>query len=187
MVKGMGMRNFSAEIRTAISVACSAREAADAARAADPPRPAWQARAEANAATEAECALRREAAEAFAALNGWRVSKSFFGTRTLARGGVHSSSGYLGGYDPLEPRGEAFDHPVHFRERARPYRAAAIVGQPYSHASVNGARLIAAHLGLHAPPNVAASWHNPGSTSFFVFTRPGTAVRFLPEQNGGAG
>jgi hypothetical protein len=36
---------------------------------------------------------------------------------------------------------------------------------------------------LHVPPNLTASWWNPGSTRFFCFTRPEiTAVQFLPEQ-----
>jgi hypothetical protein len=130
-------------------------------------------------------ALMRAAAEAFARLNGWRfIYDKTFWYSTLARGGVH---------DSRDPRGvfehglhhDLFDHALYFRERDRPYRAAAIVGQPYKHVTPEAARAEAARLGLacHVPPNSLASWWVPGSTRFFCFTRPEiTSVRFLPEQ-----
>jgi hypothetical protein len=77
-----------------------------------------------------------------------------------------------------------FDHALFFREAVRPYRAAAIVGQPYD-TSADTARAAAVEIGLvlHVPTNVNASWHYPGWTRFFVFTRPAVArVQFLPEQ-----
>jgi hypothetical protein len=176
--------NYSAEIRTATDRAMALRREADALRSAEGRSPQWARKSrETDQAEIAECALRREAAQAFADLNGWRISKSYFGTRTLANGGVHSNIGYRGGFDPLEPH-MAFDHPIHFRERQRPYRTIAIVGQPYG-TPVEDARRIAADLGLvlSAPPNLTACWHNPGDCRFLVFTRPGTQVRFLPEQS----
>ena len=66
------------------------------------------------------------------------------------------------------------------------YRAAAIVGQPCdTNTAIADARAIAAKIGLtlHVPPNLTASWWYPGSTRFFVFTRPEIdRVHFLPEQ-----
>jgi hypothetical protein len=75
-------------------------------------------------------------------------------------------------------------HPLFFREIARPYRTAAIVGQPY-HTDTADARTVAAKIGLvlHVPPKETASWWYPGWTRFFCFTRPEAAcVQFLPEQ-----
>jgi hypothetical protein len=179
-------KNFSAEIRDADERAIALRRAADALWRAAGRSPQWARKSrDAHQAEIAECALRREAAQAFADLNGWRRSNSYFGTRTLAKGGVHSNVGYLGGFDPLEPH-QAFDHPLHFRERQRPYRTVAIIGQPHG-TPIEDARRIAAELGLElrAPTNLTACWHNPGECRFFVFTRPGTSVRFLPEQSAG--
>ena len=71
-----------------------------------------------------------------------------------------------------------------FREIARPYRTAAIVGQPYN-TKPDEARAVAAeiNLALHVPPNLTASWWYPGWTRFLCFTRPAVArVQFLPEQ-----
>ena len=131
--------------------------------------------------------LRRQAAEDFAALNGWRRSRSRFCVKTLLRGGVHDGYGQSA-YDDavVDPTSisNLFDHALFFRESARPYRAAAIVGQPYD-TSAGTARAAAAEIGLvlHVPSNVNASWHYPGWTRFFVFTRPAVArVQFLPEQ-----
>jgi hypothetical protein len=76
------------------------------------------------------CRLQDAATAAFAERNGWRASPSYFGTETLAKGGVHRSIGYEGERGPLSPR-SVFDHVVRFLERARPYRTVAIVGQPY--------------------------------------------------------
>lgn len=101
--------------------------------------------------------LRDAAAEAFAALNGWRVAGRKFSSR----------------------------------EPVRPYRSVAIVGQPYytqygdgRDMTIEQARELAVRFGLalHVPPNLTASWHYPEWTRFVVPTRPGTAVRFLPEQ-----
>jgi hypothetical protein len=126
--------------------------------------------------------LQRQAAQEFAALNGWRWSKRQFPIQTLAVGGTQDGLTYPRLFDL-----RLFDHPVFFREIARPYRAAAIVGQPYG-TKPDEARAIAAKIGLelHMPPNPTASWWYPGYARFFCFTRPEVAcVRFLPEQIGG--
>ena len=130
-----------------------------------------------------EYELQRQAAQEFAARNGWRWTKRHFLARTLARGGTHDG----GFYDELINGGvshDLFDHPLFFRELARPYRTAAIVGQPYNTA-IEDARTIAAKIGLvlHVLPDPTASWWYPGVTRFFCFTRPQiTSVQFLPEQ-----
>jgi hypothetical protein len=131
--------------------------------------------------------LRRQAQTEFAALNGWRPSRSRFGVKALLRGGVHD--GYYGTRldDPvLRLSLDLFDHAIFFREIVRPYRTAAIVGQPYD-TKPDEARAIAAKIGLvlHVPPKVTASWWKPGATRFFCFTRREIAsVQFLPEQLG---
>ena len=129
-------------------------------------------------------ALRRCAATQFAELNGWHLTRRGFTEATLARGGCHD-----GAYDYGRMPGphELFDHCVYFREPRRPFRGIAIVTQPYGR-TLETAREIAASLGLivHAPPILTASWWLPGSTRFFVVTRPGvTQVQFLPDQIGG--
>ena len=131
--------------------------------------------------------LRRQAAEDFAALNGWRQSRSRFSVKALLRGGVHDGYGQSA-YDNaiIDPISisNLFDHALFFREIARPYRSAAIVGQPYD-TSADTARAAAVEIGLvlHVPTNVNASWHYPGWRRFFVFTRPEIErVCFLPEQ-----
>ena len=86
------------------------------------------------------CDLQRQAAQEFAALNGWRWTERLFSAETLARGGTHSSPGWC--YDH-----RLLDHPLFFRELARPYRTAAIVGQPYNTTPAD-ARELAAKLGL---------------------------------------
>jgi hypothetical protein len=123
--------------------------------------------------------LQLNAAKAFAALNGWRWTEREFLVKTLARGGAHDHGYY---YDALFVH-DFFDHPVFFRELTRPYRSAAIVGQPYN-TELAAAIEFADRVGLKvsAPPNLTASWWNPGSTRFFCFTRPGPEVRFLPDQ-----
>jgi hypothetical protein len=138
--------------------------------------------------------LRRQAAQEFAALNGWHWTTHQFLARTLARGGTHEGRGDGGGgWGTFGVRDETidgwmhhvlFDHPLFFREIARPYRTAAIVGQPYN-TDIADARANAAKIGLvlHVPPKETASWWYPGSTRFFCFTRPEVvSVQFLPEQ-----
>jgi len=104
----------------------------------------------------------------------------------LARGGTHEGKYDGGGRWGIGTRDETIDGltPLFFREIARPYRTAAIVGQPLF-TDIAEARAIAAEIGLvcHVPPNSTASWNCPGWTRFFCFTRPAVArVQFLPEQ-----
>jgi hypothetical protein len=138
--------------------------------------------------------LRRQAAQEFAALNGWRWTAHPFLARTLARGGTHEGRrDGGGGWGTFGVRDETidgwmhhvlFDHPLFFREIARPYRTAAIVGQPYD---TEPAAAIVHAAGFrricHVPPNYLASWWYPGWTRFFCLTRPEVArVQFLSEQ-----
>jgi|SRR6516164_3888241 len=135
-------------------------------------------------------ALKDAAAKAFAALNGWLVTKRrSFHTNTLARGGTHDNRRdyYASGFHSHE----LFDHAVYFRWASRPYKAAAIVGQPYTasddeqlNEQLERAYAEAQKLGLklHVPTNLTASWWYPTKTAFFCFTRPAQRVVFLPEQ-----
>jgi hypothetical protein len=128
--------------------------------------------------------LETQAAQGFAALNGWHLTDREFATGTLARGGPHVSREEQ--FNIGISSHELFDHCVYFRELERPYRAAAIVTQPYN-TDLDQARELAAEIGLalHAPPKPTASWWYPGWARFFCLTRPGhAAVRFLPEQQG---
>ena len=122
--------------------------------------------------------LRQQAALDFAKLNGWKFSWAEFAPTMLAR-----DSTRRGDYGDSGWRRELFDHPVYFCSPRRPYRPVAIVGQPYN-TGVAEARDKARQLGLelHVPPAPTASWWYPSATRFFCFTRPGTAVQFLPEQ-----
>ena len=125
-------------------------------------------------------ALRRCAAIQFGELNGWQATYRGFRADTLARGGCHDSCNWG---DPPQPNA-LFDHPVYFREIARPYRSAAIVGQPYA-TDLETAQRLAAELGLvvHAPTFLTASWWAPGRTRLFCVTRPDvTQVQFLDDQ-----
>jgi len=121
--------------------------------------------------------LRKQAAEKFAALNGWRFTEQDFLVEALIRGSEFEQWSTL-------PRYPVFDHDVFFREITPPYRPVAIVGQPYSGTTVNKGIELAHSLGLelHTPPNSVASWWYPGWTRFFCLTRPNTEVRFLPDQ-----
>jgi len=117
--------------------------------------------------------LRRQAAEDFAALNGWRYTPARL--QTLVRAGVHDSHPRSPfDYEPdwISVYHQLFDHPLFFREFARPYCTAAIVGQPYD-TSADTARAAATEIGLelHVPADINASWWYPGFTRFFWFTR----------------
>jgi hypothetical protein len=172
--------NYCAEIAGLMGEADKLYAAADAREQAsgrDPEYRLLRIQAKQMAARKNE--LRRQAAQEFAALNGWRLTERGFSPETLARGGTHSGLDW--GYDL-----DLLDHPVFFREIVRPYRTAAIVGQPYDTKS-DEARAIAAKIGLalHVPPKATASWWYPGWARFFCFTRREIAsVQFLPEQLG---
>ena len=77
-----------------------------------------------------------------------------------------------------------FDHPLYFQIGRR---NAAIVTQPYRKISeMEAHRPWAAGLGLalHIPPDPLASFWYPGYAIFAVLTAAGTAVQWLPEQDG---
>jgi hypothetical protein len=128
-----------------------------------------------------ETELRDEAAKAFAKLNGWKHSDTPFAPTMLARGSTQYKRCEYGCNGGREH--DLFDHPLYFREPTRPYRPVAIVGQPYN-TDLAKARVMATRIGLdvHAPTMLTASWWFPGWTRFLCFTRPGTTVLFLPDQ-----
>jgi hypothetical protein len=127
-------------------------------------------------------ALQEAAARDFAALNHWRFSPRDFSIKTLIRGGARATRDE---YPPTLHPSELLDHAVYFRELVKPYRPAAIVGQPYESAvTVDCAIKLARSLKLvlHVPPVSTASWWFPRCTHFFCLTRPGFVVNFLPDQ-----
>jgi hypothetical protein len=137
--------------------------------------------------------LRAQAAKEFARLNGWKHSAADFSIEMLSEGRPRRKWG-----EYFEGDRDLFDHPVFFRENQKPYRPAALVGQPYGMKSVCAEPLIIERrsmrwdgdcyeatvlkLDRHVPPKVKASWWYPGSTAFVCVTRPGTPVQWLPDQ-----
>jgi hypothetical protein len=128
--------------------------------------------------------LRRQAAQEFAALNGWHWTKRAFLARTLARGGTHDGRWV---YDELtdgQLHHDLFDHPVFFREIARPYRAVAIVvGQPYyTSTTLAEVRAIAAKIGLalHTPPELNGELVVSRLDAVLCFHAPRAGVRAIP-------
>jgi hypothetical protein len=117
---------------------------------------------EASAAAQWLAELRTEAAALFGRLNGW----------TLTDRDVGQDSTLTAPTLWYEQSGEC----------------SAIVRQPLRNASDAAARELAEANGLvcHIPPRPCASFHFPRVTKFFVFTRPGHRIAWLPEQNGGS-
>jgi hypothetical protein len=109
----------------------------------------------------------------FAALNGWRHSKTSFNLGQLA--GLDR----FGGDDGY--RSGVSDHCFYFREPARSYRPVALVSQPYE---LRGPDRLADECGLvvRVPPILKSGWLYPGRTYMLVFVRPGAEVRWLREQ-----
>jgi hypothetical protein len=107
--------------------------------------------------------MRSRAEKAFAALNGWRVGR------------VCSNSGWD-------------DHGIHFN---RDRRLIAVIGQPYGthpmHVDELDALVRDGRQQWHAPPMPYASIWFPGRTRFYVVTKPGVRVRWLPEQENETG
>jgi hypothetical protein len=104
--------------------------------------------------------LHQKAAQHFAALNGWRLSRKSFQYTT-----------------------QLFDHPIFLNEatigQPYPQQYRQEVGE--AHAAEHG-------LVLHIPPHPKASIHYPDGTLFLVFTKPKHVMQWLPEQvNGIAG
>jgi hypothetical protein len=183
--EGKGNMNYCAEIAGLMAEAHKLYVAAETHKEANGRDHAYRLmRMQRDQIVDREYELQRQAAQEFAAPNGWRWTKHRFGVRALMRGGTHDGRR---SHDELIDGWMhhcLFDHAVFFRELARPYRTAAIVGQPYNTA-IADARTNAAKVGLelHVPPDPTASWWYPGATRFFCFTRPQiTSVQFLPEQ-----
>src|SRR5215831_16398195 len=117
--------NYSAEIRSLMAEEHKLHDAAEARKQASGRDPEYLLlRIERDQIAYQGDELRRQAAEAFAALNGWQQSRSRFRVKTLVRGGVHD--GYArSAYDDdaiVDPISiiNLFDHAVFFREIARP-------------------------------------------------------------------
>jgi hypothetical protein len=117
------------------------------------------------------------AAEAFAHLNDWRLTKTprFNELQCLRRGSdeLHSPDNLL------------LDHALWF---SRMRRYVAVAGQPYA-SSIRSLDAYRTHLEtcgyqLHVPPDPLASIHYPDLALFVVVTLPGQMVAWLPEQDG---
>lgn len=137
---------------------------------------AWRAHLEAQ----------RAARQAFAELNGWRVSESRFPFSVLAAGRVHAGDrNWLTKHDPsMLP---LMDHLEFFRDADPPYRAAAIVSHPYPKDVRSLADLEnwaeGEGLQVERPELLIASWYWPGNTWCLCLTRPGVSVSWLAEQS----
>jgi hypothetical protein len=81
----------------------------------------------------------------------------------------------------VEANRGVFRYPLVFTDQLK--QPAAIVGQSYSNDAA-GVRRIAKQYGLevHQPAARYASIFYPGACDFHVFSRPGTLVKWLPEQ-----
>jgi hypothetical protein len=121
--------------------------------------------------------LRRDTL-AFARLNGWSRTKNEFTLRRLA--GMKALQGRQDAYRDYDPYW-VMDHCRYFKAEGK---AVAIVTMPHN-AQMEHAREIADRYGLDvlAPPIAKSGWWLPGSTFCFAFVRPGTTVKWLPQQN----
>jgi hypothetical protein len=132
--------------------------------------------------TERILELQAQATAAFAEINGWRFSESYyFGPNKL--GGARSF------WDGAALR-RWCDHGLYFRaprrDSKRGLENVAIVGQPYGIEPSNREALeglLKEGFVLHTPPAgpCASIWY-PSATLFLVVTLPGRNVRWLPEQ-----
>ena len=125
------------------------------------------------AAAQKHTALIEAAAVRFGELNGWRRTEKPFRVNDIGR---------QSGDCPNDIGTAIFDHCIWYRGNRR---CAAIVAQPYPHATYAQALAIAARYGVacHAPPRVFASFHFPAATKFFVFTGSDHRIVWLPEQS----
>jgi hypothetical protein len=169
------METILRDIQEAIE---SRRVASEKARA-DPASPQLRV-AEAYAA-QSIFGLQQQAATAFADINGWRFDENY-----------HFDPEKLGAGRNSWNAARRFwrDRGLYFRAKRedgkRGYQNIAIAGQPYGMANGNAEALqmlLDAGFEVHVPPgNPHASIWYPGVTLFLVLTLPGTAVRWLPEQ-----
>jgi hypothetical protein len=130
--------------------------------------------------------LQTAAASKFASLNGWQTTRREFSLETLRDHKMHGGWGGNWGRGQQLPH-EFFDHREFFRDREKPYRAAAIVAHNYPNRETNDEQAAAEHafaaehgLVAHHPPRPRASWYYPGSARLVCYTRPGVAVTWLP-------
>jgi hypothetical protein len=129
------------------------------------------------------CGAMKAAVAAFAAINGWKLS------RTLSRNpgdlGRATREPHKGLYSGNDPDYRLFDHVLWFKAASR---FVAAVGQPYDYGASKidkeRARLRKRGFVVHVPPDPLASLHNPGNATFMVVSKPGVTVRWLPEQDG---
>jgi hypothetical protein len=119
-------------------------------------------------------------ARRFARLNGWGQSSRRFTMCQLA--GLHGDEMFPMWHRGNHPCGYVMDHLYYFTASRRPI---ALVTMPY-HAKLEAVRELASLYGLdvQAPLRPRSGWWFPGRTFCFAFVRPGTAVKWLPEQIG---
>jgi hypothetical protein len=138
------------------------------------------------------------AIKAFVDLNGWREGRSF---HPVAVGKKSSWYDFNGGGSHY-----FFDHPMFFKKEGRCF---AIAAQPYNcrlglideyrdyirslKPDVGAWRsfndkgkvwLERMELDVYCPPDILASFHNPGSTQLFVVAPIGTKIKWLDDQEG---
>lgn len=120
---------------------------------------------------------------AFAKLNGWRRTGTWFSLRSMIPNSRKDPFDEVYGSDPGE---ECIDHTIRFLERRRPV---GFISQPYITGTsesqhIESALRLAERYGLavHVPPDPLASFYYPGRCMVLGFTAPGRAVRWLPEQ-----
>jgi hypothetical protein len=127
------------------------------------------------------CQLRevqRSIAAAFGARRGWRLAERGFDADALARRAVSGPG--------VNPHGAGsvmspWDHPYHYRETVRPYRAAAVAAHPYGLDFGEARRDLAAWAdgaGLLATVSAERSWWNPDRCDGHSGTR---LVVYTPE------
>jgi hypothetical protein len=126
----------------------------------------------------------RKAARTFASLNGWSWTEKAFSFRQLA--GLSRKRG--DDAVPVYRRGDqdpdrVLDHLYWFKQNGKP---AAIITMPY-HGELADAEKLAENYGLivATPPIAESGWHLPGhnGTHCYAFVRPGTSLKWLPEQS----
>jgi hypothetical protein len=124
----------------------------------------------------------RNAARRFARLNGWGQSGGFTMWRLAGlRGRRFEDDAFPLWYSGSDAGGPLMDHVYYFTAQRRPIT---IVTMPY-HADLEDVREIADRYGLDvlAPPIAKSGWWLPGWTFCFAFVRPGTTVKWLPQQS----
>jgi hypothetical protein len=141
-------------------------------------------------AKQAQSAAERRGREAFAELNGWRLKSGDVNDIAWMIPRELRPDFPFGLIMAGEVLGEVYDHSFACRATTRPWKMTALVCQPYEYGHeppdkmIPLARARAEQFGMacHIPPNRFASIYYPGKCLFLVFTKPGTEVKWLPEQ-----